>query len=68
MFKKKEPVKKVKDEHVTYRVLIDFKDLCDGEYLYREGDVYPREGSTPTKERIEYLKSDKNNFKQPIIE
>jgi hypothetical protein len=68
MAKKKEPTKKVKDEHVTYRVLIDFKDLCDGEYLYRKGDVYPREGSMPTKERIECLKGDKNNFKQPIIE
>jgi hypothetical protein len=67
MAKKKEPTKKVKDEHVTYRVLIDFKDLCDGEYLYREGDAYPREGSMPTAGRIEYLKSDKNKFKQPVI-
>jgi hypothetical protein len=68
MTKKKEPVKKVKDEHVTYRVLIDFKDLCDGEYLYREGDVYPREGSMPTKDRIEYLKGNENKFKQPVID
>jgi|BioPla2DNA2_1021312.scaffolds.fasta_scaffold13017_2 hypothetical protein len=68
MAKKKEPVKKVKDEHVTYRVLIDFKDLCDGEYLYREGDVYPREGSMPTKDRIEYLKGNENKFKQPVID
>jgi hypothetical protein len=68
MAKKKEPTKKVKDEHVTYRVLIDFKDLCDGEYLYREGDVYPREGSMPTKDRIEYLKGNENKFKQPVID
>ena len=68
MAKKKEPVKKVKDEHVTYRVLIDFKELCDGEYLNREGDVYPREGSMPTKDRIEYLKGNENKFKQPVID
>lgn len=43
-----------------YKVIRSFIDLKDERYLYKVGDVYPREGYTPTDERIEELSSDKN--------
>lgn len=43
-----------------YKVIKSFIDLKDERYLYKVGDVYPREGYTPTDERIEELSSDKN--------
>lgn len=43
-----------------YKVIKSFIDLQDERYLYKVGDVYPREGYTPTDERIEELSSDKN--------
>ena len=32
-----------------------FKDLEDNNYLYKKGDIYPREGLEPTKKRVTEL-------------
>lgn len=48
-----------------YKVIKPFKDLEDNERLYNVGDEYPTEGKS--KERIAYLKSDKNKLGQPVI-
>ena len=50
-----------------YKAVEYFTDLQDNNYAYREGDTYPREGYTPTKERIEELASNKNIRKRPVI-
>lgn len=51
-----------------YKVLEYFTDLKDNSYAYYVGDTYPRNGYTPTPERIEELSSDKNIRKHAIIE
>lgn len=51
-----------------YKVLEYFTDLKDNSYAYNVGDTYPRNGYTPTPERIEELSSDKNVRKHAIIE
>lgn len=57
---------------MTYRVIEGFYDLQDPEgkgfYLYNKGDIYPREGLEPTKERIAELSGKGNQRKQPLIE
>ena len=45
-----------------YKVIHDFKDLEDNEYLYEKNDVYPRDGLEPTKKRIKELSSTKNKI------
>ena len=50
-----------------YTVIKHFTDLQDNNYKYVEGDTYPREGYTPTKERIAELASDKNKQKTALI-
>lgn len=37
---------------MTYKAKITFRDLQDNEYIYQVGEVYPREGYKPTKERV----------------
>lgn len=44
-----------------------FKDLKDNNHIYRKGDVYPREGLEPTKERIKELSSKKNKIGEVLI-
>lgn len=44
-----------------------FKDLKDNNHIYRKGDVYPREGLEPTKERIKELSSKKNEIGEVLI-
>ena len=51
----------------TYTVIRKFRDLQDGNYLYSEGDTYPRKGVAPDKERLNELKSDKNKIGKPLI-
>ena len=57
---------------MTYRVIEGFYDLQDPEgkgfYLYNKGDIYPREGLEPTKERIAELSGKDNRRSQPLIE
>ena len=50
------------------RVIKKFTDLQDGNHVYNVGDVYPREGYTPSEERIAELASDKNKQGTPLIE
>lgn len=49
-------------------VIKKFTDLQDDNHVYNAGDVYPREGYTPSEERIEELASDKNKQGTPLIE
>lgn len=44
-----------------------FKDLEDNNYIYKKGDIYPREGLDPTKERIKELSSKKNKIGEILI-
>lgn len=45
-----------------------FKDLKDNNYIYKKGDIYPREGLTPTKKRINELTSEKNKIGEVLIQ
>lgn len=45
-----------------------FKDFEDNDYLYKKGDIYPREGLTPSKTRIKELSSKKNKIGEVLIE
>ena len=53
---------------MKYTVIRYFTDLQDKNYAYRAGDTYPREGLSPSAERIEELASDKNKQKTPLIQ
>lgn len=37
---------------MAYKAKITFRDLQDNEYIYQVGEVYPREGYEPSKERV----------------
>lgn len=49
---------------VVYKI---FRDLEDNDYIYKQNDIYPREGLTPTKERIKELSSKKNKIGEILI-
>lgn len=51
-----------------YRVIKTFDDLQDGAFHYEVGDVYPRDGLTPTEVRIRELASNTNQQATPLIE
>lgn len=40
---------------MAHKVIADFKDKNDDEYLYRIGDTFPRSGKRPTKARKDEL-------------
>ena len=44
-----------------------WKDLDDNGYIYKKGDVYPRKGYKPTKERIKQLTTKKNKIGEILI-
>lgn len=44
-----------------------FKDLEDNDYIYKKGEIYPREGLEPTKERIKELSTKKNKIGEILI-
>lgn len=50
------------------KVIKKFTDLQDGNHVYNVGDVYPREGYTPSEKRIAELASGKNRQGVPLIE
>ena len=56
-----------KEVKKNYTVLADFRDREDGYFLYREGDSYPRDGYTPSKERIDELSGKENAIGEPLI-
>ena len=49
-------------------VLSEFADLQDDKHVYGIGDVYPREGYTPTAERVDELSTGKNILQKPLIQ
>ena len=51
-----------------YKVIHFFNDILDGLHAYQPGDVYPREGYTPTPERIANLLGINNAAGRPLIE
>lgn len=51
-----------------YKAIINFTDLQDNGRAYKAGDVYPREGYTPTNKRIEELAGTANKLSKPVIE
>lgn len=52
----------------TYRVINFFTDLQDNNYPYEVGTVFPREGKTVSKKRIDELSSERNKQGKPLIE
>lgn len=52
---------------MKYKVISNFIDKEDEMHLYVKGDPYPRKGKA-SKERVEYLSSDKNKARTPVIE
>jgi len=50
-----------------YVVVKSFKDLQDGQRIYRVGDEYPRKGYKPTKKRVEELSTNRNLRGEPLI-
>ena len=53
---------------MKYTVLSEFADLQDEKHVYGIGDVYPREGYTPTAERVDELSTGKNLLQKPLIQ
>ena len=53
---------------MKYTVLSEFADLQDEKHVYGIGDVYPREGYTPTAERVDELCTAKNLLHKPLIQ
>ena len=51
-----------------YKVIRHFNDLQDNKYPYSEGDIFPRDGLSVTKERLAELSGSNNKQKRPLIE
>ena len=51
-----------------YKVIVPFKDLQDGGYLYKAGDTFPRHGLNPDKKRLKELSTARNRRKTVLIE
>ena len=50
-----------------YKALSYFTDTQDNDYEYKAGDIYPRNGYKPSKERIEVLSTGANVRGVPVI-
>lgn len=50
-----------------YRVVVDFSDLTDNDYIYRVGDEFPRSGLSVSDARIKELSTDGNKQGTPLI-
>ena len=53
---------------MKFKVLRFFNDLQDENYYYETGSTYPRDGLTPSQERIDELASADNKQGIPLIE
>lgn len=51
-----------------YKTIKDFIDLQDNGYRYHAGDIFPRNGVSASKKRIEELSTTKNRRHIPLIE
>lgn len=57
-----------KEEQKKYVVVFPrWKDLEDNGYIYKKGDPYPREGYTPSEERIKQLTTRNNRIGEVLI-
>lgn len=52
---------------MKYKVISAFNDITDSNFLYKVGDVYPKQGTHPTDTRIKELLSDANMQHKPLI-
>ncbi|HEN2689228.1 TPA: Rho termination factor N-terminal domain-containing protein [Streptococcus agalactiae] len=52
---------------MAYTVKARFFDLLDNSFLYEVGDIFPRKGYEPSKERLESLLSSNNAYHKPFI-
>lgn len=50
-----------------YKVIKAFTDLQDGNHVYFHGEPYPRNGYTPTEDRVAELVGKNNKLGCPII-
>lgn len=50
-----------------YVAIKRFIDLTDDDHIYNAGDVYPRNGFEPSRERIVELATSKNKLETPLI-
>ena len=50
-----------------YVAIKRFVDLTDDDRIYNSGDVYPRDGFDPSRERIIELATSKNKLGTPLI-
>lgn len=50
-----------------YKVVIPFADAHDNEYIYKIGDVYPRDGLEVGPSRLEELSSANNRIGAALI-
>lgn len=50
-----------------YEVIKDFADLQDGGYIYRVGEIFPREGTKVTIDRATELLGAENKAGEPLI-
>lgn len=50
-----------------YEVIYKFKDLKDGDHIYAIGDLYPRDGYTPSSKRIKELSGRNNKIGKKLI-
>lgn len=53
---------------MKYKVIKDFTDLQDNDYIYRAGDLFPREGVEVSEERIKELSTKNNKRNEVLIE
>ena len=53
---------------MKYTVLSEFADLQDEKHGYGIGDEYPREGYSPSAERVDELSTGKNLLQKPLIQ
>ena len=53
---------------MKYEVVRDFVDVQDGNYMYRAGDFFPRNGADVSEERIAELASTENRCGIVLIE
>lgn len=51
-----------------YRVMVQFADFQDGNYVYNAGDSFPRDGHTVSADRIRELSTKENKLGIPLIE
>lgn len=50
-----------------YKVVADFRDLQDGDHIYREGHDYPRKGKRLDEDRAAELAGPDNAQGKPLI-